>query len=48
MTTQTELKTIFNQFSKTSIKKGDDGFYLYGHNVDVTIINGVWEYISET
>ena len=43
MTTQSELKRIFDQFSKTSIKKSDDGYYLYGHNVNVQAIGDVWD-----
>ena len=43
MTTQTEIKRIFDQFAKTAIKKGDDGYYLYGHCIDVTLIDEVWD-----
>ena len=38
-----ELRVIFDQFAKTAIKKGDDGFYLYGHSIDVTLIGISWD-----
>lgn len=43
MTSRSELRIIFDQFAKTAIKKGDDGSYLYGHCIDVTLIDGVWD-----
>lgn len=43
MMNSVELHIIFDQFSKTSIKKGDDGYFLYGHCIDVTLIDGVWD-----
>ena len=43
MTSKTELQTTFDKFAKTAIKKGDDGFYLYGHCIDVTLIDDVWD-----
>ena len=43
MTSRSELRIIFDQFAKTAIKKGDDGSCLYGHYIDVTLIDGVWD-----
>jgi hypothetical protein len=38
-----EYTEIFDIFAKTSIKMGDYGFYLYGHNVCVEFMSDVWD-----
>ena len=43
MTSQAELRSIFNKFAKTAIKKNDDGYYLYGNNVNVQAIGDIWD-----
>ena len=43
MTSKAKLQAIFDQFAKSAIKKGDDGYYLYGHCIDVTLIDEVWD-----
>ena len=43
MTSQAELRSIFNKFAKTAIKKDDDGYYLYGNSVNVTFFDDIWD-----
>ena len=40
---KTELQAIFDKFAKTSIKNGDDGYFLYGNSVNVQAIDDIWD-----
>jgi hypothetical protein len=44
---KSEYIELFDKFAKTSIKIGTDCPYLYGHNVDVTLIDSTWDVIIQ-
>jgi len=44
VTNKSEYIALFDKFAKTAIKKDTDGFYLYGHCVNVQQFdNGTWD-----
>ncbi len=43
MNTRAEFEELFSMFSRTSVKKDDDGFFLSGRWIDLRLIDGTWD-----
>jgi len=43
MNTRTEFESLFGMFSRTSVKKDDDGYFLSGRWIDLRFIDNTWD-----